>query len=83
MIDNQDQVEKGQSSFHWENPHARKALSTASGLICAELVRDYLEHYKLDYSMQIYMPEVNLNSRPATSKEDLAKQCGLSENVDG
>ena len=63
VIDNQDQVEKGQGSgFHWENPQARRVLSTASGVMCAELVKEFLEFYKLDYSLSIYMPEVNLNT---------------------
>jgi hypothetical protein len=77
VIDNQEQVEKGQSSFHWENPQAKKALSTASGLLCAELVRDYLEHYKLDYTMQIYMPEINLNQKQAMTKDEIAQKVGI------
>jgi len=61
VVDNQEQVEKGRSNFHWDNPEAKKVLQTASGVLCAELVRDFLEHYKLDYTLSIYMPEVNLN----------------------
>ena len=61
VIDNQDQIEKGQSSFHWENPNARKVLQSATGVLCAELVKDFLEFYKLDYTLAIYLPEVNLN----------------------
>ncbi len=61
VIDNQDQVEKGHGSgFHWENPMARKIMQQASGLICTELIKDFLEFYKLDYSLSIFMPEVNL-----------------------
>ena len=61
VIDNQEQVEGRQGSgFHWENPAARKVLEHASGAICAELVKDFLEHYKLDYTLSIYMPEVNM-----------------------
>ena len=83
VIDNQEQMEKGQGSgFHWENPQARKVLSTASGVICAELVKEFLEFYKLDYSLSIYMPEVNLNTQPATSKEDLAEKVGLGSAPD-
>ena len=63
VIDNQDQVEKGQGSgFHWENPNAKKVLQHTSGLLCAELIRDFLEFYKLDYTLSIFMPEVNLNT---------------------
>jgi FGFR1 oncogene partner len=78
VIDNQEQVEKGQSSFHWENPNARKVMQTASGVICAELVREFLEFYRLDYTLQIYLPEVNLNKASSMSKEDLARRAGLT-----
>ena len=63
VIDNQDQVEKGQSSLHWENPNAKKVMQSASGVVCAELIREFLVFYRLDYTLQIYMPEVNLNQQ--------------------
>lgn len=77
VIDNQEQIEKKQSSFHWENPMAKKILSTASGVICAELIKDFLECYKLDYTISVYMPEVNLNQQEAMSKEELMQKVGL------
>lgn len=79
VVDNQDQIEKGQSSFHWDNPNAKKAIQTASGLLCAELVKDYLEFYKLDYSLSIFMPEVNLNQQQALSKDELSRKIGLND----
>ena len=55
-------------------------MQTASGVICAELVREFLEFYRLDYTLQIYLPEVNLNNGTAVSKEDLARRAGLASN---
>ena len=82
VIDNQDQVEKGQSSFHWENPQAKKIMQSASGVVCAELIREFLEFYRLDYSRQIYLPEVNLNHQSAMSKEELTRRSGLSQHAE-
>jgi hypothetical protein len=48
-------------------------------VICAELVKDFLEFYKLDYTLAIFMPEVNLNQQNPLSKEELSKKVGLSE----
>ena len=79
VIDNQDQIEKGQSSFHWENPNARKVLQSATGVLCAELVKDFLEFYKLDYTLAIYLPEVNLNQHNAMSRDELSRKVGLAE----
>jgi hypothetical protein len=53
-------------------------MQTASGVICAELVREFLEFYRLDYTLQIYLPEVNLNKGSSMSKEDLARRAGLT-----
>lgn len=78
VIDNQEQIEKGHSGFHWENPNAKKVLSTATGVLCAELIRDFLEFYKLDYTLAIFMPEVNLSQQNALSKDELSKKVGLS-----
>lgn len=79
VIDNQDQIEKGQSNFHWENPQARKVMSTATGVICAELIKEFLEFYKLDYTLAIFMPEVNLNTQKPSTKEELSKKVGLRD----
>jgi FOP N terminal dimerisation domain len=38
-------------------------MQSASGVVCAELIREFLEFYRLDYTLQIYMPEVNLNQQ--------------------
>ena len=53
-------------------------MQTASGVICAELIREFLEFYRLDYSLQIYLPEVNLAGSSAANKEDLARRAGLA-----
>ena len=56
IIDNQDDMEnqnnRGKSALHWENPRAREVLRTsgATSILLAELIREYLEFYNLDYS---------------------------------
>ena len=54
-------------------------MQTATGVICAELFKDFLEFYKLDYTLAIFMPEVNLNSQNSMSKDDLARKVGIDE----
>ena len=51
-------------------------------MICAELVKEFLEFYKLDYTLSIYMPEVNLNQQQALSKEELGNKVGLGSVLD-
>jgi len=80
VIDNQDQVENKKSSFHWENPHARKLGSSQTGTLAAELIREFLEFYRLDYTLAIYGPEANLKGKTA-DKEGLAKRAGFSNGA--
>ena len=48
------------NSLHVDNPLAKKVLETTESAVAADLVRDYLEHYKLDYTLSIFIPEANL-----------------------
>ena len=43
---------KHKSALHWENQAARKCLDPKQqhALLLAELIREYMEYYKLDYS---------------------------------
>jgi hypothetical protein len=51
-------------------------------VVCAELIREFLEFYRLDYTLQIYLPEVNLNHSNGMSKEELARRSGLSSSFE-
>jgi hypothetical protein len=43
---------RGKSALHWENQKARECLTEngAIGILVAELIREYLDFYKLDYT---------------------------------
>ena len=75
-IDEQDESETGRSQFHWENPHAQKVTKGNEKLV-AELFREYLEFYKMDYTLNIFGPEANLTG--STDKADLAKRTGMAK----
>lgn len=78
-IDEQDENESGRSQFHWENPHAQKVTKGNEKLV-AELFREYLEFYKMDYTLNIFGPEANLSG--STDKADLAKRSGMPKSTD-
>ena len=59
---------RGKSALHWENAKARECLSADHALLLAELIREYLEFYRLDYSKQIFMPETNLLTKKVSSQ---------------
>ena len=80
VIDNQDQVEQRRSSFHFENPKAKSLRDSKDGSLMAELIQEFLEFYRLDYSLAIFKPETNLTGK--VDKSDLARKAGLGGSAD-
>ena len=80
-IDNQDQVESKKSSFHWENPLAKKMRDTKESSLCAEMIQEFMEFYRLKYSLAIFGPEANIN-KPTEDRSALAKKIGVSAGAD-
>jgi len=46
----------------------------------AELIQEFLEFYRLDYSLAIFKPETNLTGK--VDKSDLARKAGLGGSAD-
>jgi len=46
----------------------------------AFLIKDYLEHYKMDYTLSVYLPEVAIQNQQV-ARQDLAKKSGLEEHT--
>eukprot|EP01022_Parablepharisma_sp_SALTPOND_P000762 TRINITY_DN105011_c1_g1_i1.p1 TRINITY_DN105011_c1_g1~~TRINITY_DN105011_c1_g1_i1.p1 ORF type:complete len:366 (-),score=78.31 TRINITY_DN105011_c1_g1_i1:139-1236(-) len=61
VIEQEDANLKGSGNY-LENPMAAKIVDNEDGLICAELIREFLEFYKMDYTLQIFVPECNLSA---------------------
>lgn len=67
VIDNNDPSGK-ERALHWENPLAQKVLDTTESALAADLIREYMEFYRLDYSLSIFIPEANLKQDPVDRK---------------
>ena len=59
-----------------DNPLAKKIIETTENQVAAELVRDYLEHFKLDYTLSIFLPESGLKDQPL-DRNEVARKAGL------
>lgn len=76
-----DSNSKQAAGFQWQNPAASKLQEDPDAHLVALLVRDYLEHYKMDYSLSVYQPEAAIQNE-TTTKNDLASKCGLTAQSD-
>lgn len=69
--------------FQWQNPQVEKIHTHEDVLLSAHLVRDYLDTYKMDYTLSVYIPETALQhsklQKYVQHKEELGKLAGLDE----
>lgn len=72
-------MESGKSSFHFENPKAKNLRQSQQGTLMAELIQEFMEFYRLDYSLAVFKPEVNLKGAKA-NRTELASKTGISDN---
>lgn len=78
VIDNNDPSGK-EKAMHWENPLAEKVLETTESALAADLIREYLEFYRLDYTLSIMIPEANLKQDPM-DRDALLKKADMEKD---
>ena len=57
IVDEQDQQRKIGCGLKWENPLLYKILETKIGLLLSEVIREFMEYFRMDYSLSIFIPE--------------------------
>lgn len=72
-----DKPTKQQAGFQWQNPIAHKIAENEDAKLMAQMIREFLEFYRMDYTLSVYLPEVAM-SNDAVQRDDLAKQGGVS-----
>jgi len=76
IIEMQETNTKKSAGFFWENPLAQTIYDHKEGVLGLELIHDFLEFFKMDYTLSVFNHESNLKD-PAR-KEDLAKKLGVT-----
>jgi len=64
------------------NAVTRKVIQTDEGLLCAEVIREFLNFYKMEYSTQVFLPEMGLQSSLPKVRWELERDLGIRENGD-
>lgn len=76
VIENQDNNTKAGVGFQWENPLAPKIVETTEGQLCTDLIREFLEFYRMDYTLSTFLPECSLCHEP-NSRSEIEAKVGL------
>ena len=57
---NAEPAAKQAAGFQWQNPAAQKVHESEESKLFAQLIKDYLEFYRMDYTLSVYTPEIAL-----------------------
>ena len=79
IVDEQDQQFNYGCGLKWENPTLYKILETKIGTLLAEIIRDFMEYFRMDYSLSIFIPECGI-SPERLKKEEILGKIGLGKN---
>jgi len=61
---------------------ARKVISNEDGLLCAEMIREFLTFYKMEHTLSVFIPEMSLHADFPKNRDEMARECGLSRSQD-
>ena len=50
--------------------------------MCAEMIREFLTFYKMEHTLSVFMPEMSLSHGFPKSRDEMARECGLSKSQD-
>lgn len=45
-----------------QNPAAAKVLESEEAKLVAQMIKDYLDIYKMEYTLSVYLPEASLSN---------------------
>jgi hypothetical protein len=60
----------------------RKVVANEDGLLCAELIREFLTFYKMEHTLSVFVPEMSLHSDFTKQREEMVRECGFSKSQD-
>ena len=73
MVNEQDQQFKLGCGLKWENPTLYKIIETKIGTLLSEVIRDFMEYFRMDYSLSIFIPECGISPERLKKEEIFGK----------
>lgn len=67
---------KVNAGFQWENPLAKKIQETQEGDLGLDLIREFFEFYRMEYSLQVFCPECAMPNDSKTRRE-ISQRIGI------
>jgi hypothetical protein len=78
---NAEPAAKQAAGFQWQNPAAQKVHESEESRLIAHMVKEYLDFYRMEYTLSVYVPEAALSNQESLSREELQKRAGLQSQT--
>jgi len=66
-----------------QNPITKKVVSNADGLLCAELIREFMTFYKMNLSLQVFEPEMSISNGFPKTRTEIEREIGFEGSHTG
>lgn len=73
IVDDQDQQFNMGCGLKWENKKLYRILETKVGQLLSEIIREFMEYFRMDYSLSIFIPECGISPERLNKEEILGK----------
>ena len=57
----------------------KKVVSNDDGLMCAEIIREFLQFYDMKHSLHVFVPEMSLSDDFPKRKEEIEREVGIAD----
>ena len=57
----------------------KKVVSNDDGLLCAEIIREFLDFYSMKHSLHVFIPEMSLSEDFPKPKGEIEREIGLGD----
>jgi len=57
----------------------KKVVSNEDGLLCAEIIREFLQFYQMKHSLHVFIPEMSLSEDFPKRKEEIEREAGIAD----
>ena len=57
----------------------KKVVSNEDGLVCAEIIREFLQFYDMKHSLHVFVPEMSLSEDFPKRKEEIEREVGIAD----
>jgi mannose/fructose/N-acetylgalactosamine-specific phosphotransferase system component IID len=68
---NAEPAAKQAAGFQWQNPIAHRIHENEEAKLVAYLIKEYLEFYRMEYTLTTFIPEVALENKEVIPREEL------------